>query len=281
MDIKKHFKKNWQTYLIIGLLLVLIGNFFTYRPFHSDSENILGISKSYYRDSISNYKSSYYDGEADEKKITTANINLESENYFNAKNSILNSIKAKEGIILNENEYEDNKGNKNIYINAKVPSNKLNLLLEELKNLAEVKSLNIIIDDVTKSYIDYSDRLNRYKEQIEKYKNMLKRNITVEDEIKIQNRIDQLEDQIFYLKKRVSEIDNDVEYSTLYISLKEKPSILENIDFLGFKDSIKLFLNSLDSAFRLIVGLIGFLLPFGIIYLVYKLIKKFSKKNRN
>ncbi len=282
MNVKEHFRRNWQTYLVVGLLLlvllVLIGNSFTSRSTNFASETNTRFSKSYPINPAVSYEGSYYNGEIGEKKITQANIELETENYFGSKNSIINSIKAKKGVILDEGEYKDKDNKKSLYLSAKVPSEELDALLEELKTFADVKSLSINTQDVTKNYGDYSDRLSRYEEQIKKYKDMLKRNISIEDEIKIQNRIDQLEDQTFYLEKRMSEIDDEVNYSKVYITLREKQSILESVDFLGFKESAKLFLNSLNTAFRLVIILIGFLLPFGVIYLIYKLIKRFFKK---
>ena len=104
---------------------------------------------------------------------------------------------------------------------------------------------------------------------------MLKKsNLEIEEEIKIQQRIDSLEDSIFYLNKQISNIDEKVEYSEVYLTIKEKPSILSEIDFLGLKDGFKLFMNSLKSGIQFILSILGFIIPFAITYGVYLIGRK-------
>ncbi|MCA9460442.1 MAG: DUF4349 domain-containing protein, partial [Nanoarchaeota archaeon] len=163
--------------------------------------------------------------------------------------------------------------------NFKVPSEKLDLFLGELESYGEVISLNVNTNDQTGSYVDFKSRIERYENQMASYENMLLRgNMDIEDEIKIHKRIDQIEDSIFYLKKNIGSIDEQTLYSDVYLTLKEKESFFAEIDFIGIRDGFKLFLESLEFAIKVIFVLVGFLLPFGIIYMIYRLIKNIGKR---
>lgn len=292
MDFKKHFTINWKNYMIAILVIFLLGGNLTSNLLNSASSNFnsksLSMSDSmYYGESVGrsiSYSQNSVDFAPeveDRKKIKNANLVLETDNYDSAKNSIINTIKAKDGIILRENEYKYKEDYRSLSLNFKINADNLDTMLSEIKTFAEVESLNVYVNDVTGNYVDYNERLVRYETQIVKYEEMLKKEMSIEEEISVQNRIDNLENSIFYLKKQIGSIDEDVSYSDVSISLKEEANILSEIDFLGLKDSFKMFMESLDGAIRFIILAIGFILPFGIIYLIYKISRKvFCKKRK-
>ena len=179
---------------------------------------------------------------------------------------------------MSENIYKDNNGDRNLNLNLKVESLNLDLIIDEIKTYGEIKSLNIYSNDVTGTFTDYTNRSIRYQNQIKKYYIMLeKENITIKEEIEIQQRIDQLENQIFNLENSKGNLKENSDYSSLNINLKEKPSILADTNFLGIIDGVKLFLNSIDDALRFILLILGFVIPFAIIYAIYKLGRKLIK----
>lgn len=290
-DLKKHFAKNWRNYLIVLLVLMVIGgNFFTsFLPLGTTSVAQYGKSMESY-DSVGNSVSRggiYYDSgsfapdASERKRIKSGSISVESSKYDYDKVNLNNLIVANNGIVLNENEYKYNDDYRSLSLQVKVPADKFDSVVAQIKSYGEVESVNVYVNDVTGSYEDYSDRVKRYEDQIVVYKAMLgKQNLTIKEEIEIQQRIDQLEDSIFYLNKQIGSIDERVEYSDLSISLQEKPSVWSEIDFLGLRDGFKMFMDSLQGGIKTILNLLGFILPFGLVYLIYRLTKKFAKKSR-
>ena len=281
MDIGKHFKHNWKNYLI-GILVVIV-------VFGGLLNALVGMSgmgtdtfsKSLAYDAEYSRNSYYYDDggfapDSDERKvIRNANMNLESDNYDVAKTNVDRSVIAHSVIVLSqtENKYKDDYRNSNYRF--KVPSSSLDLFLEELKGYGEVQYYNVYSNDVTGTYADYSARLERKQLQIQRYEARLASgDMEVEDEISLLKTIDSLEDEIFSLNKRISNIDEDVTYSDVSLSLKEEPSVWSEIDFLGLKDGFKLFVASMEGAIRTILVLAGFLLPFVLIYGVYRGLRK-------
>ncbi|MCA9495732.1 MAG: DUF4349 domain-containing protein [Nanoarchaeota archaeon] len=283
--ILKNLKDNWKNYALVLLLLAFLFTFLA---------NMVSVGDSSFQtDSLSNkgmyYNTQesvrYYPGssdfaplEEDRKLIKNARIELESGNYDGVKSNLDSSVNAHNVIVLSSNERKYN-DYRSLNYNFKVPSEKLDLFLGELESYGEVISLNVNTNDQTGSYVDFKSRIERYENQMASYENMLLRgNMDIEDEIKIHKRIDQIEDSIFYLKKNIGSIDEQTLYSDVYLTLKEKESFFAEIDFIGIRDGFKLFLESLEFAIKVIFVLVGFLLPFGIIYMIYRLIKNIGKR---
>jgi hypothetical protein len=228
--------------------------------------------------------SSYYSGGdsalyvEERKVIKNGNIDLETDNYDFSKNRIISLTDSYSAIVLSDSESRNNDDNRYSNMRVKINSEKIDKFLDELKNLGEVKSLNVYSNDVTGTYVDYTDRLNRYNEQIAKYNEMLEsEKINIEEEVQVQQRIDQLEDQIYYMNERLGDLDEDISYSEVYISLSEKPSLLEQVDFLGFKDMAKQFLGALSAGWNILLNILGFIIPFVVLYFVYRIVRRFVK----
>lgn len=272
----KNLKENWLNYSIFGLLLIMVFG-------------MLGSgfnSGGYMAKSLANdiaYESSLYGGsrgfvadEVDRKVTKNGNLNLESNNYDSDKQNIL-SISEKYGVlILSNNERIDYEDYRSLSLNGKIDASKLEVYLDEVKKFGEVKYFNVYSNDMTEGYIDYSKRILRYEKQLEKYTLMLEKdNLEVKDEVEVQTRIDQIEDNLFYLKKNFNNLDERVVYSDVLISLNEERSVLDNVDFIDLDSGFKGFMGSLGAAIWVVIYVLGFVIPFVIVYGVYRLFKRF------
>ena len=103
---------------------------------------------------------------------------------------------------------------------------------------------------------------------------MLVGEVSVEDEIKIQQRIDQIEDQLFWLNKNYGNLDEKIVYSDVRITLNEEKSISDEVGFIDFESGFKGFIESLGASLWFIVYVLGFALPFIIGYSIYRVGKK-------
>jgi len=274
---QNHFQVNWKNYIIGVLAVLFLGTIFLqgvvspYNQSFSSSKmtNDMAYESAGYARNSYYYENDGFAPDVEQRKvIKNANLQLEVVDYDKAKAQIQNSINNYETIVLSENQQKYREDYRVVYYTIKIKSDNLDAFLEELKTYGEVENINVYTNDVTGSYTDYTQRVERYSSQIVKYEAMLKKDIKIEEEIQIQNRIDQLEDQIFYLQKRISTIDEEVAYSDVSLTLREKPSVLSEVDFLGLRDGFKLFMNSLQAGIQFILLLIGFILPFGIIWYI-------------
>lgn len=280
-----HLQKHWKNYLIALLFLVVLSNLYvpqlmyqgvgtlTSKSMVAEMAYDSGIARSAYYPYPS-YGDSFAPDVEERMIIKNGNVNIETRDYDAAKNSIHNLIKANDGIILNENENEYNEEYRIASFQIKVDSTKFDSVIEQIQTYGDVLNVNVYSNDVTGTYTDYTERISRYESQIETYKKMLEKEANIEEEVQIQQRIDQLEDQIYYLSKSQSNLGEKVQYSELYISLKEKPSLISELDFLGIKDAFKVFLNALSNGIKMVLMVAGFILPFGLVYYGYRLVKR-------
>ncbi|MFW6233435.1 MAG: DUF4349 domain-containing protein [Nanoarchaeota archaeon] len=286
MDIKKHFEKHWKDYLIgLFVVIILFGGFIALlgNLTIGSFDKSLNMAESYkggYTQSSSNYNNNNDDEFAPEIEdriiVRNANVNMESKNYDSSKSSIENSVNVHDVVKITENERKYKSDYRSINYKFKVPADKLDLFISEIEKYGEVSNINIYMLDVTGNYADYTNRLNRYQNQMSSYETMLsKPNLEIEDEIKIQERIDSIENNIFYLQNRIGNLKEDVSYSDVTLNLVEKQTALSEIDFLGLREGFQLFINSVQGAVMTILAIVGFLIPFVICFGIYRGIRRF------
>ena len=240
MGLMKNIKKNWKNYIIVFLTILVFLSFvgFMGLMFDNYSLDYYLSEKSLSSADYGYAQTSYYPEigrsdalEVDERKVRkNANIEIETDDYNASKLGVNNSVRAHGAIVLSEREsrnYDYESGgysdSRHVRYSIKVDSDKLDVFVDEIKSYGEVLNLDIESDDVTGAYVDYTSRLERYTSQMNRYNSMLLReDVSVEEEIKLQSRIDELENQIFYLKGRVSSLQEDVDYSSVSLYMKEK-----------------------------------------------------------
>ena len=98
-------------------------------------------------------------------------------------------------------------------------------------------------------------------------------NLRVEEKIELNNQIFEQERVVANLREQLENTDNRIEYITVSISLNEEASSFANISILSLGDWIKNFMNSVNFILRAF----AWLLPFGILYIAYKLIRRKKK----
>ena len=282
MDFKKileSFKKNSTSYLLIIIIVIFLISFLT----GFDSKNIsrsssFAIPQGNYDN---NFVSRNYNENIESLKTNSmiskrASLNLISEDISKDSNNIKLELKNFNARVLNENfnEYEDYKY---LSLSLKVSSENLEPLLDRLRQFGEVENFQINKNDKLEQFEYSSSKLDRYKSQIEKYKNILNNdNLEIADEIKINQRIDSLEDSIFKVLRGIENIEDEVTYS--YVNLRIKENVfLGNVNSFSFENTIEDFIKSLFGSFELLLTLVAYIIPFGVIYLVYRTIRKYIK----
>ena len=282
-------KKNWKNYVIVFLIILVLLSLVGFAGLMIDNNlsgrSLLsadyGYEMAYYDDSSYSLGSVRSDAlEVDERKVRkSADIEIETNDYNASKLGVSNSVRAHGAIVLFERESRGYDDSRYVRYSIKVDSDKLDVFVSEIKSYGEVISLDMSSDDVTGAYVDYTNRLNRYASQMDKYNVMLSREtISIEEEIKLQSRIDELENQIFYLRGRVGSLQEDVDYSSVSLYMREEakePSIVDEVDFFSFKDLAGLFLSSLKYSILVVVVIVGFVIPFGVVYGIYRFVRRF------
>lgn len=217
------------------------------------------------------------------KIIKNGNMMIDVGDIKSAQEKVQNVVKNFKGYIQNEN-YSNDETETTISMEIRVPNQNFDGLINSfLEGIGSVTQKNIRAEDVTEEYTDVAIRLENKLTYLEKYRELLKRSASTKDLLEIQEKIRGLEEEIESSKGRLRYIDDQVNYSTLNLTLtKEKPrnTITSKIGFGSrLVDSLangwNLFINFLLE----IVALWPFLLTLPIIiYSIKKWRKRKSKK---
>lgn len=279
-------KENWLLILVLVLFLLF-----------SSSENILNSisskstsSMGYASDSIYNERmatSSYYPNsggdfapEIEERKITK-NAFLSSEvergSFYDSEIKLKNILDSSDSIILSErtNKYGlDKKSYLSGSYTVKVDTTKYDSVISSLKDIGEITSFSESQTDITARFSNILIELDTEKQRLARYEILYDEAKTVEDKIKLDDRIFNQERRVKYLEDQKKNVGQRVDYSTIQITMNEERSSYINVALVKFSALARSFVNSINSLLTLFFVLIPWLIVGGIIMSGYKFFKR-------
>ncbi len=179
--------------------------------------------------------------EMERKVIKSSYLDLEIEaGTFDDKILKVSNLAEKNGGFVSSSEsYSDAEGNLTSgRITIRVPAEKFDFILDEIKNIGKVQSINISGQDVTEEYIDLESRLRNLEKQEEILLDLMEQSKSVEDSIHVQRELSNVQGDIEVIKGRMNYIDNMVNFSTIEVYLSE-PSAIKTSSGWGFLDALK------------------------------------------
>lgn len=222
--------------------------------------------------------------EVDQKIIKTGNLTLEVSNVTDAVKRITDAALAVKGFVQASSVSELGDGTHSGNITVRVPAAAYESTLSQIRAVATVvKNESSTGQDVTEQYTDLQARLRNAKAQEQTYLEVLRQAKSVEDILKVQERLGSIRAEIESMQGRIQYLDNVTSYSTIYVSVEEAPTV--RAPTKGFRplDIARNSIQTLVIAFQniasaLIVIIIvggGILLPLGLIaWLIYRLAKR-------
>lgn len=161
----------------------------------------------------------------EEKLIYTVNIDLETESFETAMESLHQTVSGAGGIIISESAYNlggvNPKGSRTLNLTVKIPMEKYTGFLDGLSADYNVAQLQSNVENLTAQYYDNENRLKSYRIQEERLFEMLEAAETVYDMLEIESRLSDVQYQIEALENTQRTIDTDVAYATFYVTLEE------------------------------------------------------------
>lgn len=157
--------------------------------------------------------------DVDKKIIKTAYLNIEVSNYVASRKLIDSTLKETGAFIISEN-LQNTESQISNSINIKVPAAQLEKLLGKLSKIAKrIDSQSIETQDVTEEYIDVTTRLNNSKKVEQTYLKLLKRTATIEDILKIEQKLGEIRTDIESTEGRIKYLNHQVEYSSINLNV--------------------------------------------------------------
>jgi len=227
----------------------------------------------------------------DQRVIKDAYLELEVESAEDSANRITNIAVTKQGFVQRVDIYESPTGAKSGTVTIRVPVGEFETTVQEIKNLANlVISETVSGQDVTEEYIDLEAQLkNKYAEE-EQYLEILDRALTIEDILKVTERLSWVRAEIERLEGRMKYLENLTDMSTITSYLEEEKRVeipvekwrpLETIRN-AFRAGIAGFQVIADALIWIGMIILFFALPIliiiGIIVWIVRAVKRHKKK---
>lgn len=162
----------------------------------------------------------------DRKIIRNANLVIESKKFTADVSSIEQRIAAIGGYV--QSSYVTGREPKqwsdpprSASITARIPADKLDVFLGDMKSIGEVIEENTGSDDVTMQYYDTESRVKVLKIQLERLQSILADSEKLADVLALETEIARIQYEIEQLTTDLRRWDNLVNYCTVTISLNE------------------------------------------------------------
>lgn len=179
----------------------------------------------------------------EQKIIRNGSMTISVKNAVETRNTIKSILDKNKAYVGNE-ELSNTDYQTTYTIQIRVPSDQLDALVTDLEGLSgTVTFKSIQARDVTEEYIDLESRLTNKKAYLEQYRALLKNAHSMEDILKVQEQIRALEEEIESVTGRLKYLTNQVELSTLDLTLTETKDYVfradRRINFIErFKESV-------------------------------------------
>lgn len=188
-------------------------------------------------------------------------------------------------------KYTDDKKWKTLNAVIRIPSADYDAFCSDAEEIGDMRRKNASVQNLTTEYSDLKTTLSIYEAKEKRYLDLLK-DITDEKEaISVESELTNIQIEIAKLKTRMNNIENDVAYSYINLTLNEvreytAEPVVEKTDTFGqrLKNTVTRtwngFLGFLERLLFFIIEIFPYLIVFGIIiFIVVKLKKLFSKSN--
>ena len=107
----------------------------------------------------------------------------------------------------------------------RVPEMEFERTLTGVKEIGKATSANTKNEDITADYVDLQARKISYQNQIAQFNEIMKKSEKIEDILNVQEQIDRVQTSLDQIEGRIRYLDNQVDLSTITVSLAEKEPV--------------------------------------------------------
>ena len=171
-------------------------------------------------------------------------------------------------------------------LTLRIPSQRLDEFLSGAQEIGDITAMTQEMQDVSDSYYDVQTRLNTQKEKMARLQSMLQTAADMSDLIEIESAIADTQYQIDRYTSQLKSYDGKVDYSTVYVTVRETRATeivslsLGQRILSGLESSLENGAAFLEDALIFLASSLPWLAALGIAALVIRLIVKKTKKNK-
>ena len=156
-----------------------------------------------------------------EKIIRSARIELSTREFEKDHAAILQALTQAGGRVQDTSLYNNYGSLRTLYMTLRIPSDRLDQVINALKGVGRLVSFNESAEDVSEQYADMENRLKTQQTKMERLQVLLTKAETVEDLITVETSISDTQYEIDRLTGQLRGMDSKVDYSTLNVTLNE------------------------------------------------------------
>ena len=195
-----------------------------------------------------------------QKIVYTGNLSIQTLEYDKSAASIRKKIKDAGGFSEAESErdndyywYSYNSGSSNtryLSITARIPSDKFEDFINSLSGDGKIMSRSVNAENISQVYANKETYKKSLEKEQERLLEMMDKAETIEDMITVESRLSEVERQLNVYKTDLAQMDKDVEFSTIYIELKEVKRYTEEVNSTTFAEEVKYAFEDAINSFK-------------------------------
>ena len=216
--------------------------------------------------------------------VRSGSMSVEVDKYDETEARIKEIAKKYSGYVTNSNATLNANGKKQGTITLRVPAEKFDGVLNDIRQTGKVMNENISGKDVTEEYMDSEARLKTQRQLEERLLKLLsEKTAKLTDIVDVEQKLSGVRENIERTEGRMKYLKDQASYSTLAISVYE-PSLLSTSTGGGFfyeiEQSFKRGLNGFTAVLTGIITVVIALLPILVIaiILIYFVVRYFKKR---
>ncbi len=168
------------------------------------------------------------------KLIKNVNMNVETEEFDKLLVNVENKITSLGGYSqykdIGGNSYYSESGNRYASITARIPTERLEAFVDAVSEQSNVTSKNESIDDVTLQYVDIEAHRDSLRIERDRLNELLDQAQDLETIIGLEARLTEVRYQLESYESQLRSMDNQVEYSTVYLYIAEVERLTPQIE---------------------------------------------------
>ena len=303
----------WGCLLVVGCLVSGCGGG-AYSP-SANSSDSTGSYEAYSDYSDYDYDYDEYDYEGDEsaesfgeqaeevqesaestnrKLIRTVDLSVETEHFDEILVKVENRVAEVGGYVESSDIYQGSvyeRDDRSAHYTLRVPEKKLDEFIKTVEQGMNVTNKQISVEDITLSYVDLESHRKALETQEARLLELLEQAENLEDMLTIESELTEVRYRIESMESQLRTYDNKVNYSTVYLSIREVEQLIEVPDESAWSQITTGFVNRVNQIAR---GIRAFIIWFAIhipdlilwavfitiLVFVIKKLQKYSQKKK-
>lgn len=216
-----------------------------------------------------------------QKIIKTAEVRFQVENLQESITNVQQTLKKYKAYVSSVNQSRGH-GRLDGKIIIRVSNADFSNLLNELLKLSIYTDYNRVnAQDVSEEFVDIQTRLQTKKAVEKRYLEILEKAETIPDILSVEEKLNQIREEIEAKEGRLKYLQDQVSYSTITLEMYEETEEEDAPEISFWKKAGKGFVTGWDGFLRFLIGLTyiwPLLIILGtIIFFIYRTIRKYTK----